>query len=111
MQTTKLTVLTVALLLVAACAPTFNVTVGNMPGSDPGATIEAGMTTKSEVVQLFGKPDFKGVDEDGLPRWTWTHLSVEVKQASDATITSFFNLEISFDGDLVKSYSYSKKAE
>jgi len=100
-----------AVFFAAACAPTFNVTLGNMPAADPGAKIEAGMTTRSEIVGLFGQPDFKGVDEDGLPRWTWTHMAVEATPGKEATITSFFNLEVSFDGELVSSYSYSKKAD
>jgi hypothetical protein len=92
-----------------ACAPTFNVTLGNMPAQDPGAKIEAGMTTKAEIVQMFGQPDFTGVDEEGLPKWTWTHMGIKATPGKEATITSFFNLEVSFDGELVNSYSYSKK--
>lgn len=111
MRAIPTTILLTAVILVAACAPTFNVTMGNMPAHDPGAQIEAGMTTKTEIVELFGQPDFTGVDADGLVKWTWTHMAVEVKEASDASITSFFNLEVSFDGDLVSSYSYSRKAE
>lgn len=102
--------LTAIVFSLAACAPTFNVTLGNMPTHDPGARIEAGMTTKSEVVELFGQPDFTGVDADGLTKWTWTSLGVQVKGGKDASITSFFNLEVSFEGELVKSYSYSRKA-
>ena len=83
---------------------------------DTGITIDihhikVGMTTKAELVELFGQPDFTGVDADGLLQWTWTHLGVEVKAGKDASITSFFNLEVSFEGDLVSSYSYSRKAE
>jgi len=111
MKKQLLILLTMILFALVACAPTFNVTMGNMPTHDPGAKVEAGMTTKAEVVQLFGQPDFTGVDADGRPEWTWTHLGVEVKAGKDASITSFFNLEVSFDGDLVSSYSYSKKAD
>ena len=111
MKTRMLILLGSMIFSLAACAPTFNVTMGNMPTQDPGVKIEAGRTTKAEVVQLFGQPDFTGVNEDGLPRWTWTHLGVEVVKAKAASITSFFNLEVSFDGDLVSTYSYSRKAE
>ena len=103
--------LSITLAASVACAPTFNVTMGNMPTQDPGARIEADMTTKAEIVELFGQPDFTGIDSDGLQEWTWTHLGVEVKGGKDASITSFFNLEVSFDGELVSSYSYSRKAE
>lgn len=101
----------VIMLVLAACLPTFNVELGQMPMQDPGAKITNGVTTKSDVVQLFGKPDFEGVDEKGLVKWTWTHLGVEVKGGKEANITSFFNLEVSFEGDKVSSYSYSKKAD
>jgi len=103
--------LSIAMLAAASCAPTFNVTMGNMPAHDPGAKIEAGMTTKAEVVELFGQPDLTGVDTDGLLKWTWTHLGVKATPGKEATITSFFNLEVSFDGELVSSFSYSRKAE
>ena len=109
MKTRLLILLSLSILALSACAPTLNVTMGRMPAEDPGAKIEAGMTTKGEVTKLFGQPDFTGVNEDGLPKWTWTHLGVEVKGGKDAAITSFFNLEVSFDGELVNSYSYSKK--
>ncbi len=103
------------LLLIAlaavACAPTFNVTMGQMPSQDPGAMIEAGMTTRSEVLEMFGQPDFTGIDADGLEKWTWAHMGVQVKAGKDADITSFFNMDVSFAGDLVDSFSYSKKAE
>lgn len=110
MRDILITLLLTAVIFAAACAPTFNVTLGNMPAHDPGAKIEAGMTTKAEIVQLYGEPDFTGINEDGLPKWTWTHMGVEATPGKDATITSFFNLEVSFDGELVKSYSYSRKA-
>jgi len=111
MKTRLLVMLATILFASAACAPTFNVTMGNMPTQDPGAWIEADMTTKAEVVELFGQPDFTGVDADGLLKWTWTHLGVEVTAGKDATITSFFNLEVSFDRELVSSFSYSRKTE
>ena len=119
MNTYRTLLLSAALFLFTSCAPTFNVTMGTMPVHDPGAKIEAeradfkveSVTTRSEIVELFGQPDFKGVDADGLPQWTWTRLGVEVRGAKEAKVTSFFNLEVSFDGELVSSYSYSKKAD
>jgi hypothetical protein len=103
--------LLIVLLAASACAPTFNVTMGQMPTQDPGAMIESEMTTKAEILEMFGQPDLKGVDADGLEEWTWAHMGVEIKAGKEANLTSFFNLEVSFDGELVDSYSYSKKAE
>jgi len=111
MKTRMLYLLGVIILTAGACAPTLNVTMGKMPASDPGTRIEKGVTSRAEIVELFGKPDFTGFDEDGLVKWTWTHLGVEVKGGKDASITSFFNLEVSFEGEKVSSFSYSRKAE
>lgn len=104
-------VLLLIVLTAVACAPTFNVTMGQMPARDPGAMIEAGMTTKGEVLEMFGQPDFTGIDVDGLEKWTWTHMGVQIKAGKEANITSFFNMDVSFAADLVSSFSYSRKAE
>lgn len=104
-------ILLLVLLTAGACAPTFNVTMGQMPPQDPGAMIESGMTTKAEIIEMFGQPDFTGIDVDGLPKWSWGHMMVEIKAGKEANLQSFFSLEVSFAGDLVDSYSYSKKAE
>ena len=104
-------VLLTSVIFAVACAPTFDLTVGQMPAHDPGSKIVAGVTTKTEMVNLFGQPDLTGVDKDGLLQWTWTHLGLKATPGKEATITSFFNLEVSFDGEKVSSYSYSKKVE
>ena len=111
MRAVLITILLTVFVMIGACAPTFNVTLGSMPTHDPGAKIEEGITTKAEIIQMYGKPDFTGINEDGLPKWTWTHMGVEATPGKEANITSFFNLEVSFDGEQVSSYSYSKKAE
>jgi hypothetical protein len=85
--------------------------MGQMPDKDPKAMIEAGMTTRTEILEMFGQPEFKGIDADGLEKWTWGHMTVEVKGGKEANLLSFFSLDVSFAGDLVDSYSYSKKAE
>jgi hypothetical protein len=82
-----------------------------MPAEDPGSKIQAGVTSKTELINIYGQPDFTGVDKDGLIQWTWTHLGVKATPGKEAAITSFFNLEVSFDGEKVSSFSYSKKAE
>ena len=105
------TIMLTAVILATACAPTFDVTVGLMPAHDPGSMIDPGVTTKTEVINLFGQPDFTGVDKDGLLQWTWTHMGIKATPGKEATITSFLNLEVSFDGEKVSSFSYSKKAE
>ena len=111
MRIITVTILLTVAVAAAGCAPTFDVTVGQMPVYDPGSKIEAGVTTKTEMINLYGQPDFTGVDKDGLTEWTWTHLGVKATPGKEATVTSFFNLEVSFDGEKVSSFSYSKKAK
>jgi hypothetical protein len=99
------------LFLTVACAPSFNLTLGEIPAADPKTNIKPGETTRGEVQGLFGPPDMEGVNDDGRPTWTYTRMSVEVEKASDARMTEFFNLTVSFDGDVVNSYSYDRKAK
>ena len=96
---------------VGACMPNMYLSVGEIPAKDPGAVIEPDMTTRQDVMDSFGQPDLEGVDDEGLPTWTYTRISMEVIKGKDAKLLALFNLKITFDGDLVKSYSYDKKAE
>ncbi len=100
-----------ALLFFTGCAPTLTLSLGEMPAADPQAKIQAGMTTRQEIVGLFGQPDLAGVSEDGLPTWTYTRAVVEVAKAKDAVLTGYFNLKVTFKGDLVDSYSLDRKAQ
>lgn len=109
---TEWTVLAVVILFfTVACAPSFNLTLGEIPAADPATNIKPGETTRGEVQGLFGPPDMEGVNDDGRPTWTYTRMSIEVEKASDARMTEFFNLTVSFDGDVVNSYSYDRKAK
>ncbi len=105
-----LAVLAVFTLLTASCAPTLNLSLGQIPAADPGKLIKSGQTSRQEILKIFGPPDLEGVDEKGLPTWTYTRLTVEVVKARDAAIKEFFNLEVSFKGDVVDSFSYDVKA-
>ncbi len=100
-----------AALAITACMPNMYLSIGEIPAKDPGAVIEADMTTRQDIIESFGQPDLEGVDDDGLPTWTYTRISMEVIKGKDAKLLALFNLKITFDGDLVKSYSYDKKAE
>jgi len=111
MATAGTVFLVAAALVMVACMPKLYVSVGEIPAKDPGAVIEPDMTTRQDVIDNFGQPDLEGVDDDGLPTWTYTRISMEVIKGKDAKLLALFNLKISFDGDLVKSYSYDKKAK
>lgn len=106
----RLSVAVGILAILAGCAPTLTLSLGDMPTADPRAVIEAGMSTRQEVRDLFGPPDLEGFSEDGLPTWTYTRAVLEVRKARDASIASFFNLKVTFKGDLVDSYTYDRKA-
>lgn len=99
-----------AILLAVSCAPTLYLSLGEMPATDPGSYIKAGHTSRQDILDAFGQPDLEGVDKNGLPTWTYTRMSVEIVKARDATMTGFFNLEISFKDDKVHSFSYDVKA-
>jgi hypothetical protein len=107
-----LMVLAVSLLFLGlACAPSFNLTLGEIPSADPMTNIKPGETTRGEVQGLFGSPDLEGVNDDGQFTWTYTRMSVKVEKASDARMTDFFSLVVAFDGDLVSSFSFDRKAK
>lgn len=107
-----LMILAVSFLFIAtACAPSFNLTLGEIPAADPMTNIKPGETTRGEVQGLFGPPDMEGVNDAGQPTWTYTRMKVKVEKASDARMTEFFNLTVAFDGDVVGSYSFDRKAK
>jgi len=107
-----LAILTVLVLFLAvACAPSFNLTLGEIPTADPMTNIKPGETTRGQVQGLYGPPDLEGVNDAGEPTWTYTRMSVFVEKASDASMTEFFNLVVAFDGDTVNSFSFDRKAK
>ncbi|UCF31558.1 MAG: hypothetical protein JSV26_03865 [bacterium] len=106
----KTLIMSVVLLMAASCAPTLHLSLGEIPAADPGKHIRAGVTSRQEVLDTFGQPDLEGFDKEGLPTWTYTRMSVQIVKAKEATMTEFFNLEISFRDDVVQSFSYDLKA-
>jgi len=98
------------LFIVTACAPSFNLTMGEIPATDPMTNINPGQTTRGQVQGLYGPPDLEGVNDAGEPTWTYTRMSVFVEKASEAQMTEFFNLVVAFNGDRVSSFSFDRKA-
>lgn len=65
-------------------------------------TIAKGMTTKDEVVEWFGEPYQKGL-EDGQETWTYVYVKRRPGNKTESK-----ELHISFDdGNRVDSYSYT----
>lgn len=82
--------------------------------------ISKGVTTQSEVLQLFGSPNLVTKDKDGHEIWAYNKMSYQTNvsgsggtlilfgasQAMSSTTTKSFDLIITFDAkDIVKDYN------
>ncbi len=94
----RLSVLLGFLFILSACA---GLTIGREFPSPTRETIKNGITTKADLVRIFGEPTQVGMD-DGDTTWTWLYVS----RSTDKELTK--QLTVRFrDGGVVKSYSYS----
>jgi outer membrane protein assembly factor BamE (lipoprotein component of BamABCDE complex) len=84
----------------AACAAL--TTVGrDFPSPKPGAEIKNGVTTKADLLKMYGDPTQVGM-KDGDQSWTWYYL----KKSTDSELSK--QLEVTFNAQsMVKSYSFS----
>ncbi len=111
-----LKVLTTSLLavfilsVVSGCMPSATLSLGQFPTVDPSSVIRPGVTTRQGILDAFGPPDFEGLDRDGLPKWTYTRIEIQVEKAKEASITRFFNLTVSFRDNIVDSYAFDRKS-
>ncbi len=84
-------------LLLGGC-----VSLGREFPTPTAETIKDGVTTKAELLKLFGPPTQVGI-EDGDPTWTWIHV-----RASSFGQTLSKELHVKFNKqDIVKSYNYT----
>ena len=84
-------------LLLTGC-----VSVGKEFPTPTAETIRDGVTTKAELLKLFGPPTQVGI-EDGDPTWTWVYV-----QAGGFRQTLSKELHVKFTKqDVVKSYNYT----
>ena len=94
----RLGLLLASFLILAACA---GLTIGREFPSLTRETIKNGITTKADLVRIFGEPTQVGMD-DGDTTWTWLYVA----RSTDKELTK--QLTVRFrDGGVVKSYSYS----
>ena len=100
----------VAAAFLVGCAPSVTLNLGSYPAADPMKAIAPGITSRQDIVDVFGPPDFEGVDRDGLLKWTYTRIGIHVEKAKDAEITKFFNLVVFFRDDVVDSYTFDRKS-
>ena len=83
-------------LVVASC-----VSIGKeFPTPGPG-TIMNGVTTRAELLQLFGPPTQVGI-EDGDQTWAWIHVRAGAGQTLSKQLYVRFG-----ERGVVKSYSYT----
>lgn len=84
-------------LLLAGC-----ISYGKEFPTPTAETIKIGVTTRAELLQLFGPPTQVGL-EDGDQTWTWIHV-----RAGGFVQKRSKELHVKFNGrGLVKSYSYT----
>jgi len=92
----RLLVLGSVLLLLAGC-----ISYGReFPTPTPEA-ITNGVTTRAELLKLFGSPTQVGL-EDGDQTWTWIHVRAGAGQTLSKQLHVKFN-----ERGVVKSYSYT----
>jgi len=84
-------------LLLAGC-----VSVGAEFPTPTVAMIRNGVTTRAELLQLFGSPTQVGI-EDGDQTWTWLHVRAG---AIGRTLSKELHVKFNERG-IVKSYSYT----
>lgn len=85
------------ILLLAGC-----VSVGEEFRTPTSEMIKNGVTTRAELLQLFGSPTQVGI-EDGDHTWTWAYV-----RAGGVGRTLSKELHVKFtERGIVKSYSYS----
>jgi hypothetical protein len=92
----RLLILESVLLLLAGC-----ISVGReFPTPTPEA-ITNGVTTRAELLKLFGSPTQVGL-EDGDHTWTWIHVRAGAGQTLSRQLHVRFN-----ERGVVKAYSYT----
>lgn len=77
------------------------------------ALIKKNVTTKNDILELFGEPISKTITNDGLETWTYQH----VLTTSNATVIIIYvqtsgssqlkNLTIKFTNNIVTDYQYT----
>ena len=98
-------------------------TLPRHPGLDPGSRwphaprqpeeagprVKPGVTKEADLKAWLGEPDLTGVDEDGRPTSTWSRMAVDLSP-SKSRVTAFFRLTVSWEGGVVKTMSFDRKA-
>ena len=99
----RLTALTAVLALAVSLAACVGPIGRNFPSLKPGMDIKKDVTTKAEILKMFGDPTQVGI-KDGDQTWTWYYFQKGSGQESDLSK----QLEVTFNSQgVVKSYSFS----
>lgn len=108
----KLSIILVCFLFLAACATSGNPKIRDQKSV---ANIQKGITTKQDLVEMFGQPQAKNKQKDGVEKWSYVYSEAKVKGATFIPIVGLFaggatadvnTLEFEFDPNgVVSKYS------
>ena len=96
-------------LILAACTRT--VTVGHPFDTTKVASLQRGVTTKTEVHAAFGEPVTRNVDGSGGEVWIYHHMSTTghaTPFSRSVESTPVQVLVLKFDGDVLVNYRYTE---
>lgn len=79
-----------AALMVGGCASYGNENIRNVTEENLSSKIEKGKTTKSDIRQLLGAPDFVSFTDSGNEIWRYAHQKSRVKGVSLIPIVGAF---------------------
>lgn len=90
-------------LIMTSCAPTIgNKAIKSVAYADLKAGIVIGETTKQDIINLYGLPNFYETDENGLGRWSYGYAEAGMGSMQSRCFT------VRFDGDgKVKAYKFA----
>ncbi len=92
------------------CAP-IHFTSGRPFTAEQIRSIEQGKTTKAEVLKLLGDPQLAGKDDEGLDIWTYMYIDAAAPIKGGEAEAKFRRLTVTFEGEMVKSFSYELSKE
>jgi outer membrane protein assembly factor BamE (lipoprotein component of BamABCDE complex) len=92
----------ITLILISACSTNTNRIYGNLISDDDMLSIEEGLSTKNDLIVLFGQPSAKS----SFDKNTWYYMGESVKLKSFLTpeIQERRIIEVKFDDDNTVSF-------
>ena len=97
--------------VLTGCATTSNSTYGRDFDETKTNSIVKGVTTKEELIKIFGHPNDKGLDEQNREWWVYIYeqrlskYDIWIDKGEGQVRTK--KLVITFENDIVKNFVYS----